>query len=74
MIPVFPHYRMSLARPGGNFPTCRGSQLGFELSLYGVAGISNPALVLFDTITRHTNLLTPLTSHTINFISIAVLS
>jgi hypothetical protein len=41
------------------------TQIWSEVFLYGVTGIVNPALVLLNTITRHTILLIMLTSHTI---------
>jgi hypothetical protein len=64
IIPVFPHYRVSLAMPGRYSPTFRGTQLRLELFPWGVAEKSNPALVPSDTLTRHTILLTMLTRHT----------
>jgi hypothetical protein len=43
VIPVFPHYRVSLATPGRYSQTFRGTQLRLELLPFGVAKKSNPA-------------------------------
>jgi hypothetical protein len=45
VIPLFPHYRVSLVMSGRYFPTFRCTQLRLELFSGGVAGISNPAHV-----------------------------
>jgi hypothetical protein len=57
VIPVFPHYWVSLDMPGRYSTTFRGTQLRLELFPCGVDGKLNPTHVLLDTFTRHTVLL-----------------
>jgi hypothetical protein len=59
---VFPHYRMSIPCQTGILRFQRYSRL--ELFSCVVNRKSNPALILFDTITRHMILLIMLTSNT----------